>query len=142
MSSSPRSTSSTATRRATTREETRFPCGSTATRYTARIRSGSSTGAFRSRLPAACSSSASCRRIFPASRTRTDELIDTIETPNGVTGDAAAAYFLEGSQTKLRAHGGNSYRAPSTYERFGGGGGYYYGDPRLEPSDRCPSTGV
>jgi outer membrane receptor protein involved in Fe transport len=35
-------------------------------------------------------------------------------------------------------HGGNSYRAPSTYERFGGGSGTYYGDPRLE-SERSVS---
>ena len=55
------------------------------------------------------------------------------------TGDAAAAYFLKKSQTKLRAHGGNSFRAPSLFERFGGsfssfsGGFDYWGDPRLNP---------
>ncbi len=59
--------------------------------------------------------------------------IGTIETPNAYTGDASAAYFLATSQTKLRVHGGNSYRAPSTYERFGGGFGSYYGDPGLKP---------
>lgn len=57
--------------------------------------------------------------------------------PASYTGDAAAAYIFRGSETKLRAHLGNSYRAPSSYERFGGGffGGFasYYGDPRLEP---------
>jgi iron complex outermembrane receptor protein len=58
--------------------------------------------------------------------------IGSIEVPNAYTGDAAVAYFFGKSQTKLRAHGGNSYRAPSTYERFGGGSGVYYGDPRLE----------
>jgi outer membrane receptor protein involved in Fe transport len=31
----------------------------------------------------------------------------------------------------LRAHIGNSFRAPSSFERFGGGFGSYYGDPRL-----------
>ena len=32
-----------------------------------------------------------------------------IDTPNASTGDAALAYFFRGSQTKLRAHVGNSY---------------------------------
>jgi iron complex outermembrane receptor protein len=59
--------------------------------------------------------------------------LSAIETPAAATGDLAVAHFLQGSQTKLRAHVGNSYRAPSSYERFGGGFGSYYGDPRLEP---------
>jgi len=59
--------------------------------------------------------------------------------PSAYTGDAAVAYFLRGSQTKLRAHAGNSFRAPSAYERFGGsyssfsGAFDYWGDPRLSP---------
>ena len=58
---------------------------------------------------------------------------------NAYTGDVAAAYFIEASQTKLRAHAGNAFRAPSMYERFGGsfssysGGFDYWGDPRLGP---------
>jgi vitamin B12 transporter len=59
--------------------------------------------------------------------------VSTIDVPTAYTGDGAAAYFIRGSQTKLRAHVGNSFRAPSGYERFGGGGGSYYGDPRLAP---------
>ena len=59
--------------------------------------------------------------------------IGTVETPSAYTGDASVAYFFQSTQTKLRTHGGNSYRAPSSYERFGGGFGSYYGDPRLEP---------
>ncbi len=62
--------------------------------------------------------------------------IGTIDTPNAYTGDVSAAYFFQNSQTKLRAHGGNSYRAPSSYERFGGDltfGATYYGDPGLKP---------
>lgn len=56
-----------------------------------------------------------------------------------LTGDVAVAYFLRDSQTKLRAHAGNSFRSPSAYERFGGSyssfsGAYsYWGDPRLGP---------
>ena len=40
------------------------------------------------------------------------------------------------ARRKLRAHGGNSYRAPSSFERFGGDlsfGATYFGDPRLRP---------
>jgi iron complex outermembrane receptor protein len=63
--------------------------------------------------------------------------------PRALTGDIAAAYFVASSGTKFRAHAGNSYRAPSLYERFGGG--FFgnpatgqasftpYGDPRLGP---------
>src|SRR5262249_27353572 len=57
--------------------------------------------------------------------------------PNAQTGDASAAYFLPASGTKLRAHVGNGYRAPSIFERFGSSfymGEYSaLGDPRLRP---------
>lgn len=54
------------------------------------------------------------------------------------TGDASAAYFLRKTETKLRAHVGRGYRAPSLFERFGAGydpvyGYSVYGDPRLKP---------
>jgi iron complex outermembrane receptor protein len=54
------------------------------------------------------------------------------------TGDASAAYFFRQSGTKLRAHVGRGYRAPSLFERFGAGfdpvfGYSLYGDPRLKP---------
>lgn len=54
------------------------------------------------------------------------------------TGDGSAAYFFRASRTKLRAHVGRGYRAPSLYERFGAGfdpvyGYSVYGDPRLQP---------
>ncbi len=57
--------------------------------------------------------------------------------PDALTGDASAAWFFRRTGTKLRAHAGNAYRAPSLYERFGAGffGGSFspYGDPRLRP---------
>jgi iron complex outermembrane receptor protein len=69
--------------------------------------------------------------------------------PNALTGDLAISYLLTASNTKLRAHAGNSYRAPSLYERFGGGFNANpvtgvviftpYGDPRLSP-DRYNSV--
>jgi len=54
------------------------------------------------------------------------------------TGDGSAAYYLRRSGTKVRAHLGRGYRAPSLYERFGAGydpvfGYTVYGDPRLKP---------
>jgi len=67
----------------------------------------------------------------------------TSPTP-AYTGDGSAAYFFRKSGTKLRAHLGRGYRAPSLYERFGAGfdpvyGYSVYGDPRLKPEH---STGV
>ena len=57
--------------------------------------------------------------------------------PDAYTGDGSIAYSFLGSGTKLRAHVGNGYRAPSLYERLGtyfGSFGYSaYGDPRLRP---------
>ena len=51
-----------------------------------------------------------------------------LNPPTAYTGDGALAYFFRGIQTKLRAHVGNSFRAPSGYERLGP-----FGDPRLRP---------
>ena len=63
--------------------------------------------------------------------------------PTAQTGDLSAAYTLRGSGTKIRAHAGRGYRAPSLFERFGSyfdGTGYsLYGDPRLKP-DRSNSV--
>ena len=74
----------------------------------------------------------------------------SFDAPHALTGDASVAYFVSKSSTKLRVHGGNSYRAPGLYERFGAG--FYsdystpnkviftpYGDPRLAP-DRYNSV--
>ncbi len=62
--------------------------------------------------------------------------------PVARTVDAGAAWILPGSRTKLRAHAGNGYRAPSIYERFGtfffDGVFTALGDPRLKP-DRTVS---
>jgi outer membrane receptor protein involved in Fe transport len=58
--------------------------------------------------------------------------------PAAYTGDGSAAYYIRSSNTKLRAHVGRGYRAPSLYERFGAGwdsfyGYSTYGDPLLKP---------
>ena len=64
--------------------------------------------------------------------------------PDAYTGDGSIAYSFRTTGTKLRAHVGNGYRAPSLYERFGS---FYdprpfdgsvprfsaFGDPRLRP---------
>jgi iron complex outermembrane receptor protein len=64
----------------------------------------------------------------------------TAATPSpatAYTGDTSVMYRIDKSNTKLRAHIGNAYRAPSLYERYGTGffGGVFtpYGDPRLKP---------
>jgi outer membrane receptor protein involved in Fe transport len=58
--------------------------------------------------------------------------------PTAQTGDGSVAYTFRRSATKVRAHIGKGYRAPSLYERFGtfydGTFGYSaFGDPRLAP---------
>lgn len=57
--------------------------------------------------------------------------------PDAKTGDAAVAYFVPTTGTKLRAHVGNGYRSPSVFERFGStfSDGYFasLGDPRIRP---------
>jgi iron complex outermembrane receptor protein len=60
------------------------------------------------------------------------------ESPDAAfTGDVSAAYFFRSSGTKLRAHTGNAYRAPASFERLGvsffAGSASVWGDPRLKP---------
>ena len=57
-------------------------------------------------------------------------------TESSITGDGSIAYFIRRSGTKLRAHAGNGFRAPSLFERFGEGtfgsaGIVRFGDPTL-----------
>jgi iron complex outermembrane receptor protein len=64
--------------------------------------------------------------------------ITFVSPPTAYTGDGSIAYFFPASGTKLRAHVGNGYRAPSLFERFGssfsGAFGFSpFGDPRLAP---------
>src|SRR5260370_4624929 len=44
-----------------------------------------------------------------------------IKPERSLTGDGSAAYFFRSSGTKLRAHIGNGFRAPSLFARFGQG---------------------
>ena len=55
---------------------------------------------------------------------------------SSVTADGAISYFFPSRRTKLRAHIGNGFRAPSLFERFGegtigGAGTVRFGDPTL-----------
>ncbi|MFL6231111.1 MAG: TonB-dependent receptor domain-containing protein [Pyrinomonadaceae bacterium] len=65
--------------------------------------------------------------------------ISFVSPPTAYTGDGSIAYSFRTTGTKLRAHVGNGYRAPSLFERFGTSfsslfGGYSpFGDPRLAP---------
>jgi outer membrane receptor protein involved in Fe transport len=60
-----------------------------------------------------------------------------LRTPSAKTGDAALAYFVPRTRTKLRAHGGNSFREPSLAERFQvatlSGQRVRIGNPLIEP---------
>ena len=58
------------------------------------------------------------------------------EAESSVTGDGSVAYLINSTGTKLRAHLGNGFRAPSLFERFGegtfsGAGIVRFGDPTL-----------
>src|SRR4029079_19265142 len=62
--------------------------------------------------------------------------LSAINPENSITGDASFAYFLRSSNTKIRAHVGNGFRAASLFERFGAGtfgqvGFVRFGDPTL-----------
>ena len=59
-----------------------------------------------------------------------------ITAERSLTGDGSIAYFIRSTGTKLRAHAGNGFRAPSLFERFGQGtltsvGTVRFGDPTL-----------
>ena len=59
-----------------------------------------------------------------------------IDAEKSLTGDGSIAYFIRSSNTKLRAHVGNGFRAASLFERFGAGtfqnmGLLRFGDPTL-----------
>ncbi|HKZ03560.1 MAG TPA: TonB-dependent receptor [Pyrinomonadaceae bacterium] len=63
--------------------------------------------------------------------------LESVETKRSFTGDGAIAYFVRSTRTKLRAHVGNGFRAPSLFERFGAGsfpgiGLTRFGDPTLK----------
>ncbi|MBH00063.1 MAG: hypothetical protein CMN58_06945 [Solibacterales bacterium] len=69
--------------------------------------------------------------------------VDSVSVPAASTADGAISYWFRSSNTKLRAHVGNSYRSPSSFERFGasffGGWASFWGDPSLKP-DRSIAT--
>ena len=59
-----------------------------------------------------------------------------VNPEKSITGDGAIAYFIRSTNTKLRAHVGNGFRAASLFERFGAGtfsslGLQRFGDPTL-----------
>src|SRR5256714_10799968 len=47
--------------------------------------------------------------------------LNAVNPNNSVTGDGSFAYLSRSTNTKLRAHVGNGFRAPSLFERFGAG---------------------
>lgn len=65
--------------------------------------------------------------------------INFTNPPNALTADGSIAYFFRATNTKLRGHAGNGYRAPSLYERFGSSFSSFsnsfttFGSPDLKP---------
>src|SRR5215831_355734 len=62
--------------------------------------------------------------------------LTAVNPEKSLTGDGSVAWFIRSSNTKLRAHVGNGFRAPSLFERFGEGtfahaGTVRFGDPTL-----------
>jgi vitamin B12 transporter len=62
--------------------------------------------------------------------------LNAVNPKSSVTGDGSVAYLVRSTNTKLRAHVGNGFRAPSLFERFGAGtfaqvGFVRFGDPTL-----------
>ncbi len=71
--------------------------------------------------------------------------LGAIPVQNSLTGDGSIAYFIRSTGTKLRAHVGNGFRAPSLYERFGEGSlnGVFQriGDPLLRAEQSIGADG-
>ena len=66
--------------------------------------------------------------------------LNTVNPHTAVTGDGSLAYFFRSTGTKIRAHAGNGFRAPSLFERFGEGtfaqvGFTRFGDPTLRAEE-------
>ncbi|MGH9831268.1 MAG: TonB-dependent receptor plug domain-containing protein, partial [Blastocatellia bacterium] len=59
--------------------------------------------------------------------------ISDVPVKRALTGDASISYLFRGPDTKLRAHVGNSFRAPSLSERFTDFEGRRIGNPFLRP---------
>lgn len=59
--------------------------------------------------------------------------VQNIDVKRAITGDGSIAYLFPQSNTKLRAHVGNSFRAPSLSERFVTFRGQRIGNPFLRP---------
>ncbi len=63
-------------------------------------------------------------------------VLSGVNAEKSITGDGSVAYFIRSTNTKLRAHIGNGFRAVSLFERFGAGlfpglGLQRFGDPTL-----------
>jgi vitamin B12 transporter len=71
--------------------------------------------------------------------------LSNIEARSSVTGDGSIAYFVASTNTKLRAHVGNGFRAPSLFERFGEGtiSGVFtrFGDPTVRAEQSISADG-
>ena len=72
-------------------------------------------------------------RLNPSDR---PGILQQVDARSSITGDGSVSYFINSKGTKLRAHVGNGFRAPSLFERFGQGtfagiGFTRFGDPTI-----------
>src|ERR1041384_1370713 len=72
--------------------------------------------------------------------------LNAVNPNNSITGDGSIAYLIRSTNTKLRAHVGNGFRAPSLFERFGAGtfaqvGFVRFGDPTLRAEQSISADG-
>jgi vitamin B12 transporter len=75
-------------------------------------------------------------QAFSVSAADRPGFLTSINPQKSLTGDGSIAYFIRSTNTKLRAHVGNGFRAASLFERFGQGtfaqvGFTRFGDPTL-----------
>ncbi len=74
------------------------------------------------------------------------DFLSGVQAESSVTGDGSIAYLISSTNTKLRAHVGNGFRAPSLFERFGQGtfanaGFTRFGDPTLRAEQAISADG-
>ena len=97
---------------------------------------------FNERLQISVGARAQGYRIRAADR---PNALRNVTAESSITGDGAVAYFFRSTNTKLRAHVGNGFRAPSLYERFGevflANGVRRLGDPTLRAEQSIGADG-
>jgi vitamin B12 transporter len=123
-------------------ESTFSPAGTTDRQKTAAVFGQDQIFLLDGRLQISLAARAQFYRIRAADR---PGFLQNIEAKSSLTGDGTIAYFISSTNTKLRAHLGNGFRAPSLFERFGEGtinGNFVrFGDPTLRAEQSIGADG-